>query len=176
MKTCLYKLLKLLSTVSVLAAMTLAFLLAGIRLFGFEIYTVLSGSMEPAYRTGALIYVKEVNPEELQVGDVITFRMSGGVTATHRIVELVEDEKNFGKVCFRTKGDANNVSDGSLVEQTAVIGSPVFTIPYLGFLASYIQTASGKFMMLSVCSGILFFTFIPELLFGMNEKKAKTSA
>ena len=48
--------------------------------------------------------------------------------------------------------------DGTLVEQSAVIGSPVFTILYLGFLAAYIQTASGKFMMLAVCSGILFLT------------------
>lgn len=176
MKKYINKVLKLISSVLVLLAMTLAFLLAGIRLFDFEIFTVLSGSMEPAYHTGALIYVKETDPDALKAGDVITFRMSGGVTATHRIVELVADEKNPSIIRFRTKGDANEAIDGSLVEKSAVIGTPVFTIPYLGFLAAYIQTTSGRFMMLAVCSGILLFTLLPDLLFGSKEKAMKTNA
>ncbi len=40
----------------------LVFLLAGVRLLGLEIYTVLSPSMEPNYPTGSLIYVKDVDP------------------------------------------------------------------------------------------------------------------
>ena len=50
-----------------------AIFLVGMRLFGFELYTVMSGSMEPEYHVGSLIYVKAVDPATLNQGDVITF-------------------------------------------------------------------------------------------------------
>lgn len=51
----------------VLCVFILAMLLAGIRLFGFSPYAVLSGSMEPTYHVGALIYVKKVSPETIKI-------------------------------------------------------------------------------------------------------------
>ena len=53
----------------------LALLMVGARLLGFKVFTVLSGSMEPAYHVGALIYVKEVDYRELESGDVITLSL-----------------------------------------------------------------------------------------------------
>ncbi len=50
---------------------------------------MLSGSMELTYHVGALIYVKEVDPSEIQVGDAITFLPSEDTVATHRVVEIV---------------------------------------------------------------------------------------
>ena len=49
----------------------LALLLAGPRLMGMQVFTVLSGSMEPVYHTGSLIYVRDVDPMEIQPGQVI---------------------------------------------------------------------------------------------------------
>ena len=51
------------------------------RAFGYEIYTVISGSMEPAIPTGSLVYVKYIQPEEIQTEDVIAFYASGMVNA-----------------------------------------------------------------------------------------------
>ena len=80
----------------VLAVAALAFLLAGIRIVGFTPYAVLSGSMEPAFHVGSLIYVKSVDPEDIKVGDAITFRLSGEDTAaTHRVIEI-DREKSAG--------------------------------------------------------------------------------
>ena len=61
------------TTVLVAVVVILALLLVGARLIGLQVFTVLSGSMEPTYHTGALIYVKKVDPYELKSGDVITF-------------------------------------------------------------------------------------------------------
>lgn len=73
--------------VLVLCVFILAMLLAGIRLLGFSPYAVLSGSMEPAYHVGDLIYVEKVAPEEIKVGDPITFVLNDDlVAATHRVV------------------------------------------------------------------------------------------
>lgn len=67
------KTLNIITTMLVVIAVLLAVLLVGVRLVGLQPYTVLSGSMEPTYHTGSLIYVKEVEPEEVKVGQPITF-------------------------------------------------------------------------------------------------------
>ncbi len=164
------KIIDLSVTAAISLAVVLAFLLAGVRFLGFEIYTVLSGSMEPAYHTGSVIYVKQVDSGSLQPGDVITYRINGGTTATHRIVEIVQDETNPSVCRYRTKGDANNVADGSLVNQSDIIGSPVFTIPYLGFVADYIQNPPGKYLVMSAASFVLLLSFIPGLLSKETER------
>ena len=90
----------------------LAIALVGVRLVGIQVFTVLSGSMEPAYHVGSLIYVKEVDYKQLQPGDVITFMLDENTVATHRIVEVVPDEEDPETLRYRTKGDANNAADG----------------------------------------------------------------
>ena len=70
--------LKVVSDVLVILAVALAFLLQGLQLFGLKPYSVLSGSMESVYPTGSLLYIQKVNPEMLEVGDVITYKMGGG--------------------------------------------------------------------------------------------------
>lgn len=42
-------------------------------LFGYMPYVVLSGSMEPVYPVGSLIYVAPVDANSLEPGDAITF-------------------------------------------------------------------------------------------------------
>ena len=79
-----------------------AVLLIGVRLFGVQVYSVISGSMEPEYPVGSLIYVKDVKPSEVQVGDVITFVLSNKTPATHRVIAI--DKENQ---LFYTRGDAN---------------------------------------------------------------------
>lgn len=134
--------LKLVSTVIFTMILLLMFLLVGIRIFGLQPYTVLSGSMESVYPTGSIIYVKSVNPKNLAEGDIITFKMANGIVATHRIVELVPDD-NGNTVSFRTKGDENDIADGSLVKYEAVIGQPQFCIAKLGYFATFLKRKNG---------------------------------
>ncbi len=167
----LKKVIDTVTTVFVVIALILAFLLSGIRLAGFEIFTVLSGSMEPAYHTGSVIYVKEVDCTRLSAGDVITFSIGGGTIATHRIVEVIPDENNSSVLNFRTKGDANEVVDGNLVNSADVIGSPVFTIPYLGFFAAYIQAPPGMYMVFALTAFVLLLSLLTSML--PDKKKNK---
>ena len=160
------------STVLVAVIVLLAVLLVGTRVAGLKAYTVLSGSMEPTYQVGSLIYVKDVDPFELESGDVITFMLDENTVATHRIVEVVPDEEDDSVVRFRTKGDANENVDGSLVHYKNVIGSPVFTIPYLGYAVSYIQNPPGTYVDISAGAILLLLVFLPDL-FGDDKKKKK---
>ncbi len=161
-------------SVGLIALMVLlAMLLVGLRIFGLQIYTVLSGSMEPAYRTGALIYVRKVDPHALEVGDVITFRLSGQTIATHRIVEVLDSDIAYGRNAYRTKGDANKTPDGSLVQEEKILGSPLFTIPYLGYLAAYIQSPPGMYYALAACAAVIIFVTTVDMTVGNKSKTKK---
>lgn len=166
------KIWNVISTVLVVIVVVVALLLVGARLFGLQVYAVLSGSMEPTYHVGSLIYVKDVDPFELESGEVITFMLDENTVATHRIVEVVPDEEDASVVRFRTKGDANENADGSLVHYKNVIGSPVFTIPQLGYVVSYIQNPPGTYVAISAGAILLLLVFLPDL-FGDDKKKKK---
>lgn len=133
--------LKTISSIIVIIIALLAFLLVGIKIFGFQIYTVLSGSMEPNYHVGSLVYTKKVEQKELKKDDVITFYLSGNTIATHRIEEIVKED---GEIYYRTKGDANETSDAKLTSFDKVIGKVVFTVPLLGYLSVFVQQPVGR--------------------------------
>ena len=160
----LKKLWSVLSTLIVVAVVALAILLAGVRIVGLTPYVVLSGSMEPTYHTGSLIYDKKVDPFTLKEGDVITFMVSEDTLATHRIVGVVPDEDEPGTIRFRTKGDANDAEDGTLVHYKNVVGTPVFTIPYLGYFSNWITHAPGKYIAITAAVVFLILLFLPDML------------
>jgi len=151
----------------------LAVALVGVRLIGLNPYVVLSGSMEPTYHVGSLIYVKEVDYKELEVGDAITFMLSEDTVATHRIIEVLVDEEDPETIRYFTKGDANDAPDGSSVHYKNIIGKPVFTIPYLGYLSNYIQSPPGLYVAIAVGAILILFVFLPDL-FEDEEKEEKT--
>ena len=155
------------STVLVAAVVLLAVLLVGVRLFGLQVYTVLSGSMEPAYSVGSLIYVKKTAAEDIEAGDVITFLVSEDTIATHRVTAVVPDEEDPDVRRFQTKGDANeNVNN--------VIGEPVFTIPYLGYVANYILHPPGLYVAISAGAVLLLLVFLPDLFPERKKEKSGT--
>ncbi len=145
-----------------------AVLFIGVRLVGLEPYVVLSGSMEPAYHVGSLIYVKKVDPLTLKEGDPVTFMVNKNTVATHRIIEVIPDRNDPSVVRFRTKGDNNDIPDGDPIHCKNVIGKPVFTIPYLGYAVNYIQVPPGRYVAFAVC-----ILLIVSVLFGGEGKKAE---
>lgn len=173
MKNALKKTWDVISTLLVVVVVIFALLLAGARVVGLQVFTVLSGSMEPTYHVGSLIYVKSVDYTQLKGGDVITFMLDENTVATHRIVDVVPDDEDPTVLRYRTKGDANEAEDGSLVHYKNVIGSPVFTIPYLGYVASYIQNPPGTYIAISAGAIFLLLVFLPDLFAEEEPKKEK---
>lgn len=162
------------SSVLVGVVVIFAILLIGVRLFGIQVYSVISGSMEPEYPVGALIYVKEVKPSEVEVGDVITFVLSNETPATHRVIAIDKEAQ-----LFYTQGDANyqiNEETGEKVYMedppvhfNNLIGKPVFKIPVLGYIAYYIQHPPGMYIAIAAGAILLILVFLPDLL--KSEKK-----
>ena len=189
------------TTIVVILIVFLAIALVGVRVVGLTPYTVLSGSMEPTYHVGSLIYVKEAEPAEIEVGDPITFVVNEDLlVATHRVVEIdvqtsrqqaIVDETGEAMLdaegnpiyeevpldepayYFTTKGDANDAVDGSQVYYKNLLGVPVFTIPYLGYLSSWIQTKKGMIISINVALILLLLTFLPDLLRSVDDAPKK---
>lgn len=157
------------TTVLVSLVVVLAMLLVGVQLFGVKVYTVLSGSMEPQYLTGSVIYVVDVDPAELEVNDPITFHIGAKTTATHRIVEIRQED---GQTRYITKGDNNDDRDQGFVVAEDIIGKPVFSIPLLGYLITYIQQPPGSYVAISAGAFVFLLLVLPDVLF--DEKKSNS--
>lgn len=121
----------------------------GPRLFGPEPYVVTSGSMEPEYPVGSMVYVRTVEPEQVQVGQAITFIMPGtDSVATHQVWQV----DTTGQA-FYTQGINNRDEDGQIIHDAApvpyenLIGTPVFCIPVLGNVNRLCTTPPGIFLL-----------------------------
>lgn len=112
---------------------------------------VLSGSMSgdaPDHiEAGDLIFAKPVQPEDLKIGDIITY-MEGKTAVTHRIIGINVGED--GKLLFDTKGDANNTADTDPVHQDNLVGIYTARIPMVGDLAIFMQTPLGMIIFIGV--------------------------
>lgn len=153
-------------TILITIIVIFAFLIAGIRIFGYIPFTILSGSMEPTYHVGSMIYVKKADANSLKVGDPVTFYLDDGKTvATHRIIEIDKENKTL-----RTQGDANETPDGAPVKFESVIGMPKFSIPNLGYFSAFVTGVPGKYIAVAVLLVVVLLSFIPDLTRKPEEK------
>ena len=121
-----------------LAFLTVLLVLPGL----FHIYPMIvqSGSMEPSYPEGSIIYVKKADADKFLEGDTVTFYLPDEETlVTHGIVRVDEEKKEL-----HTQGDANAREDGIVTPFERVFGAPFLCIPYMGYLAGYLSSAVGK--------------------------------
>lgn len=160
MKKVLSKIWGVVSTVLVVLVVLCAVFLVGSRILGYQVFTVLSGSMEPTYSTGDLLYVKDVDPSQVEVGDPITFVLNEDlVVATHRVVRIDAASQHF-----YTKGDANDIEDSEPVHFNNLLGVPQFSIPKMGYVSEFIQNPPGMYITIAVVVVLLLLVFLPDMI------------
>lgn len=166
MNNTLKKIWSVTSTVLVAVFVLCAIFLMGSRIIGYQCYTVLSGSMEPKYSVGDLLYVKEVDPTTIEVGNDITFIVNEDlVVATHRVVRVdAENQRLY------TKGLANKIEDSDPVHFNNVIGVPQFSIPKLGYVSDFVQNPPGMYITIAVFVVLIAIVFLPDLI-GKKKKE-----
>jgi signal peptidase len=130
--------------------------------FGIGTAVINSGSMEPKYMVGDLIYVKEVDVNSIKAGDDITFILNEDlVVATHQVVRVDAENQRF-----YTKGLANEIEDQDPVHFNNVIGVPQFSIPKLGYVSDFVQNPPGRYVTIAVCA-----LLILNLFMGSSDSK-----
>lgn len=95
-----------------------------VRMGGYSLFRVVTGSMEPAIPVGTVLLAQETPIEKVEPDDIVCFRStnpgSEGMIVTHRVMK-VYDTPN-GVRCLMTKGDHNPSMDIDPVTQTNLIG------------------------------------------------------
>lgn len=137
-------------------------------LFGYRAYNVLSGSMEPTLRKGALAVVKTVTPEEIQVGDILTYHPveEDNTTVTHRVIHTMLDGD---QLMIETQGDNVEQPDPIFPADRAV-GVLAFSVPCLGGIMGWCK----NHVVFTIVMAAMAVAFL--CLIGMLLKKDNTEA
>lgn len=155
----------------VAAALVVAF--AGVRVAGLTPFAVLSGSMEPEYPVGSLIYVKGAQPAEVQEGQAITFRQGSGTLVTHQVYEVdAQSQLFYTQGIANVNGDGEIMHDAAPVPWSALVGVPVACIPYLGYVNVWVTQPPGLYVVVSLVGVIVAVSIALELhRMGANKRR-----
>lgn len=104
----------------------------------FHSSTVFSGGMAPKVPAGSMIFTIKDWP--YRQGDIVSYKNENGETITKRITNRLS---RSGGIYYQTKGDADSDPDNQLVSETNIFGKAVFTVPFMGYFAAFLQTTPG---------------------------------
>ncbi len=136
------------------------------RVFGYKPYMVVSASMQQSFPVGSLIFVRDAQPDEIEVGDPITFRTET-LIITHRVVAI-----DRGSQEFTTKGDNNNTTE--TIPFDHLLGKALnFSIPYLGYVSAWFITLQGKITVISVIAAMALLSLTLGKLEELDNDEAK---
>jgi signal peptidase len=139
---------------------------------GYDLFSIRSGSMEPALPVGSLAVVS-TDAGTVDVGDAVAFRLPNGAVVTHRVVEVVDaDAGRF----LQTKGDANDDPDPSLIPVASVVGTVHVSLPILGFLLAMLGMPIGVVAIISVAGTLLTAIWLLEEFEELDEAEEARSA
>ncbi len=144
------------SAVMMLATLFALFVGFSAIVLGWQFNTVMSGSMSPTLEEGDIVVAQPVNPEAIEVGDIITYYSPQlGKTVVHRVIEKHMDSELYAspepdagsQLCFRTQGDANENPDSHIVPAQNVVGRVRFDVPLLGHALQSLKTPLGSVLL-----------------------------
>ncbi|KAL6134341.1 hypothetical protein ACLB2K_066573 [Fragaria x ananassa] len=104
------------------------------------VVVVLSGSMEPGFRRGDILFL-HMSKEPIRAGEIVVFNVDGReIPIVHRVIKVHERE-DTGEVDVLTKGD-NNYGDDRLLyaqgqlwlQRHHIMGRAVGFLPYVGWV------------------------------------------
>ncbi|MCL2146525.1 MAG: signal peptidase I [Synergistaceae bacterium] len=136
--------------------------------FYYSFFTVLTSSMQDEIPKDSLILTRKTDPQNLQVGDNITFIRDRNVSVTHKIVDIYENYLDSNARGFQTKGVNNDAPDSEIVYEESIIGKVIFFIPAVGAAIYYLRT--------KVLTGLIIFGLFAALYIALRifqrQKKA----
>ena len=129
---------------------------------GIKPTVITSGSMVPTIPVGSVCFINTKEPyEKIEKENIIVYKIPKQ-KVIHRVIGT--EEKGF-----RTKGDANEYIDTIAVTKDMYYGKYLFSIPYLGYLSTRLQSTTGRIIFVT----ILIVLYIVDYLFLYAQKKGE---
>ena len=139
-------------------------------IFNYRMFTVISGSMEPRYNIGDVLFAKEVEPESIKVGDTISYLGTQNSfrdkVVTHEVTKI---EKTDGKYYFHTKGLTNLVED-PIVSEDQLYGKVIYKSVIISLVYKIVSTNIGFYLFIIVP---ILYIIGSELIITMLNKEEK---
>ncbi len=142
-----------------------------ISLFNFRLFTVITGSMEPKYKVGDVLVAVETSPENIKVGDAVSYLGNKGEVKNKVIThEVVKIEKNSqGKYRFHTKGICDNcMKEDPIVDESQLYGVVKYKVQSLSFIYKVVGKPLGFFLFVVVP---ILYIVISEIVTSLVEKE-----
>ena len=139
--------------------------------------TVLTRSMEPAYPPGTLVIVQPVAPNDIAIGDAITYQFQPGVPEyiTHRVIAV--SRSTGGELSFTTQGDNNAEPDADVVLADQVQGRVWYSLPWIGWVNNAVGGGGKTWLVIGLA--VLLFAYAGwqfiGALFSRSKKPSKES-
>ena len=147
-----------------------------IALGGIRVFYVASGSMLPEYEVGDILISMEVDPEDINVGDAVTYLGDEGDikgrVVTHEVIEKRQNEN--GQYVFVTKGTANAIADPEITEDQ-VYGKVVYRTALLSAICKLLQNIYGFYFLIIVPLAIIIAKILFNFLISRAEKREEES-
>lgn len=140
-------------------------------IFGYRIFAVATGSMVPDYNVNDVLAIKEVDHDELQVGDDITYlgerQDVNGKIVTHRIIDIKTID---GKKTYITKG-INNITEDPSIEDDQIYGKVMGKIPIVTEINHIIKNQYGFFFLIFIPLVTVIFLEIADTVTEIKHEK-----
>ncbi len=115
--------------------------------FNYRIFSVLTGSMIPKYNVGDILISKEIDPEDIEVGDSVSYLGKegdfNGKVVTHDVIEIINNDD--GTISFVTKGVANEEID-PIINEDQVYGVVSRKSVILSTVYGIVSTPTGMYL------------------------------
>lgn len=123
---------------------------------GFRMFSVATGSMIPVYEVGDVLISKEIDGEDIKVGDDLIYQGKKGSFAgkivTHRVISIEKQEDGNYKII--TQGVANNAADPE-IDQTQVYGKVICNVKILGLIGKLVRNVYTFYFILLIPVAVL---------------------
>lgn len=134
---------------------------------GYDMYVVLSGSMEPTINIDDLVITKPVEIENVVEGDIITYLDTNDVYVTHRVVGISKENG----VSLTMQGDNNNTIDAVQVTKDNIKGLYLTHISNGGSILAFLQSPFGIVAMIGIPVSLLLIWGLITYMFTDNDDK-----
>jgi signal peptidase len=137
-------------------------------------YTILTTSMEPGYPPGTLVIIKPTDPQQIHLGDIVTYQVKSNEpeVITHRVIQIVEGSD--GDRRFVTKGDNNGADDGE-IREVQIRGVLWYAVPYIGYINNLINGDARGIVIPVVAVGLFGYAgwMVVSSIIGSRRKKRR---
>lgn len=119
--------------------------------------TILTQSMVPTYPPGTLVIVRPVDPQQVRIGDALTYQLESGKPAvvTHRVIAI--DNSSTGDVTYITKGDNNALADEKPVMPVQIKGTVWYSVPFIGYVNNVIGSDTRAIIVPVLATGLFLY-------------------